>query len=612
MSQVFDRQTMATFLIAVFIFMTFSPALPVNALDVQGDLNVGPYVDKVVFKIIQNKDQMLLLLVSGEIDIVQEFIHPVWYQALDEEPSINIYRALRNGYGLITINCAKYPLNISGFRKAFAHAFDKTRVRIEVLDGYSQDHDSLVPYVNDYSIEDYLPYHYYSAEPEIGNKILDDLGFGIDPITGFRNAPNGSTFNVIIQYDSLSEEIAGPTARIGVDALRSLHIDADARAGAANTILSTIYFHQDYDMIFYGLNFLTKDVVWLTDLWSIYTDYPFRNPCNFANTTYDSWCQRLTSSLNYTEAYEAAANMQMILHENVPGLVVYENIYNQAYRNDVFTGHVPDKGRYIVGQWTLRNIHRTDGTMGGIVTVARVLDLISFNIFRWPGDTIQQLLWPTLFSIGPDLNFVPNLAESIQMETHADNPSVFEGNTRFIVEIVQNATWSDGTQITANDVAFTFTYLYESAKYGNPRSAVLGDLVAAYAPSTYRAIIEFNSESMWHLSSFVNEFIMPKHIFNDVDGIGYDGWSTWNPVFNPEHPFVTAGPFLLTDLEQGEFYELTVNPDFWYLPSNFCPDTYSDPTTDTQFDTTLAIAAGVVGAAVTILIGRFVLFRSED
>jgi ABC-type transport system substrate-binding protein len=190
---------------------------------------------------------------------------------------------------------------------------------------------------------------------------------------------------------------------------------------------------------------------------------------------------------------------------------------------------------------------------------------------------------------------------------------VSEGNTRFTVDIIQNATWSDGTPIATNDVAFTYTYLYESAKYGNPRSAILGDLVAAYAPTTYRAIIEFNSESMWHLSSFAHEYIIPQHIFNDVDGIGYDGWNTWNPVFNSEHPFVTAGPFLFTDGEIGEFYELTVNPDYYYLPDTLCrPGTDPDPSTETPFNTTLAITAGAVGAAVTILVGGSVLFRREE
>ncbi|MHA2045366.1 MAG: ABC transporter substrate-binding protein, partial [Candidatus Thorarchaeota archaeon] len=77
---------------------------------------------------------------------------------LDADPDISIFSALRNGYGHITINCRDYPLNISAFRRAFAFAFDKTRVTAEIMDGFSQEHDSLVPYPNSWSIEDDMPY----------------------------------------------------------------------------------------------------------------------------------------------------------------------------------------------------------------------------------------------------------------------------------------------------------------------------------------------------------------------------------------------------------------------------------------------------------------------
>ncbi|MGY5878853.1 MAG: ABC transporter substrate-binding protein [Candidatus Thorarchaeota archaeon] len=604
------RRSVAATLTAVFIFMIFSPRLPVDALEVPSDINVGPYVDKVILKVIKNQDQKITALLSGEVDFIAEWVDPNYIPMLEERPDISMFSTLRNGYGHITINCRKYPLNISGFRKAFAYAFDKTRVRIDVLGGLSREQDSLVPFVSDWCIEDQLPYHYYSAQPEIGNQILDDLDFNVNPATGFRTAPDGSPFNVEIEYYALSS-IAAATAQIGVDALRSIFVNANTRP-AGIEVLSRLDDHGDYDMIMYASNFVTKDVDWLaSEYYSENADITFLNPCNFANKTYDSWCSCLRHSTTFSEAFEVAAAMQLILHENVPRLVVYENFYTQCYRNDVFTGHVADMGKYLAGPWTLRKIHKIDGTAGGTVAVA-FEDVMSFNVFLGGGLT-KWHLWPQLYSLDPNLDPWPYLAKSMVMETHTDNPSVVEGHTRFTVDIIQNATWSDGTPLTGEDVTFTFTYYFESGMFGNIASAIMGELVAAYSPTTHRAIIEFGSESMWPFSHFAYVTIIPKHIFNDVDGIGFDRWNAWNPVFDPSEPFVTSGPFVLTDYEIGEFYEISANPNFCYYPKNHTTSSVEPSSfAETTFNTSLAIAAGAVGAAVTILVGGFYLFRRED
>ncbi|MFW9832557.1 MAG: ABC transporter substrate-binding protein [Candidatus Thorarchaeota archaeon] len=613
-----DRQKrlVAISFATIFLFMAVSPAIS-NAVDVPAQLNVGPYIDKVVYKVIANQDQRILALQAGEIEMDNSFFDPVHLPTLDADPDISIFSALRNGYGHITINCGKYPLNISAFRRAFAFAFDKTAVTSEIMDGFSQEQDSIVPYPNSWCIEDDMPYHYYTAQVATGNAILDAAGFTVDAGTGFRLAPDGSPFSVSIEYASSSPEIAGGTAQIGVDALRALHVDAQTQAAEFNEYISRLDSHGDYDMVFYAYNFGSDDVDWLARwFWSEYADVPYQNPWNFRNATFDSWRDQLLYGTTYEEVYEAAAQMQLILQYNVPMLIVYENTYMQGYRNDQYTGHVPDLGSYITGPWTFRKIHKIDGTPGGTVPIAISQEPDSFNIFVTNSAysiAILEELYPSLYQFAPDLTAYPNLAETMTVETHADNAAVPEGHTRFTVDIIQNATWTDGVQLTAEDVAFTYTYAFESGTYGNPASADLGDLVAAYAPTPYRAIIEFGTESWWHFSNFAYDWIIPKHIFNDVDGIGYQGWNTWNPMFDPAEPNVNCGPFKLTDYDPGEFYEISANPDFHYFPEVTSTGPTGPTTTEPTggFNATLAIVAGAVGAAVVILVGGFVLLRQK-
>jgi len=613
---IFDRRTNAYILVLVFILMAISPALTADAVNIPSDLNTGPYVDKVVFKVIDDFDQKILSLLSGDIEFDTHFNTPDIIPVLIEHPDISVYTALRYGYGHITINCGKYPLNITGFRKAFAYAFDKTRVTIDVWKGYAQNHDSLLPYLNEFCIEDQLPYHYYLAQPELGNQILDDLEFDVDPVSGFRNAPDGTPFKVIIEYASSRYEIAGASAQIGVDALLSLHVNAEICQTSFWDIYTRLDNHEDYDMVFYAFNFLSNEIdAMLSEYWSKFIDVPSFNPCNFKNQTFDSWYNRLLYSTSYEEILEAASAIQLILHENVPRLVVYNNMFMAGYRNDVYTGHIEDKRHYVVGPWTFRKIQKIDGNTGGTVKVGiESSQLWSFNIFVDPYTPTSLLLWSSLYSMDPNLNPWPYLAKSCIKETHAENRAVPDGHSRFTFDLIENATWSDGTPLTADDVAFTFNYLVESSVYGNLAAAPFFELVAAYTPRPFRVVIEFSTDSYWHFYNIAYTRIIPKHIFSEPDGIGYRKWGYWNPVFDPKEPYITSGPFNLTDFETGDFCELSVNRDFCYFPNlNMSTTSETTPTTyhGEPFNVSLAITGGAVGAAAVILVGGFILQKQR-
>ena len=480
-----------------------------------------------------------------------------------------------------------------------------------MFDGFSFEHDSMVPQPNRWSAEDQFDYHYYSAQSDIGNQILDDLGFTIDGVTGYRNAPDGTPFEIVIEHGS-----PGPygisVPDIAVEALHSLHIDAHRQPADFNEYISRIDRHGDYDMVFYAVNFYDNDIDWLAyEYWSGYADTPYQNPTNFRNATYDSWRDQLLYGPTYEEVFEAGAEMQKILHYNVPRLVVYENIYLQAYRNDQFTGHVEDLGNHISGPWTMRNIHKLDGAFGGSVPVAIGQEPDSFNIYvtKWAyARAIVSELWPSLYKYNPDQNPWPDLAESIITETHSDNPAVPDGHTRFTIDIIRNATWSDGEPVTAEDVAFTYVYQIESDAYGNPAGTDLGDLVAAYAPTPYRVVLEFGTESYWHLSDFAFDYIIPYHIFNNSGGIGYAGWNTWNPVFDPAEPHVTCGPYIFSDCEAGEYYTIERNPLFHYAPNydntatNTTTTSGTNQSTVQEIDWPLTIGSVVGGFSSVIIL----------
>ncbi|MHA2079929.1 MAG: ABC transporter substrate-binding protein, partial [Candidatus Thorarchaeota archaeon] len=440
------KRLLAVTLATAFLFMMVSPALTSAVLP--PDLKTGPYIDKVVYQVITGNDATIAALIAGTIDMHSGFINPSNLELVQDDPDITLQGSLRNGFGQIRINTRDYPLNISGLRRAFAYAYDKRAVQADIMLGYSQLHDSVVPYTFDeWCIEDDLEWHYYDADPDTGNAILDDLGFDRGP-DGWRLAPDGSPMDFEIIYGASTPDIGGGCAQLGVDALATLDIHAHTIPIDFNTYTTMMDDHAPYDMIFYATVFYTNDPQsWLGYEWSSWlADVPLENPSNFVNETYDSWIPQFLESTTYEEVYEASAAMQRILHYNVPLLIMYENIYMQGFRNQVFEGHVADRGRYVDGVWTIRNIRKIDGTAGGTVTVAIGVEPDNFNHYISNSAVTSQLLNnmnSRMYDFGPDFSAVPDLAEGEPLvEVNADNPSVPVGHQRLTVDLIQNATWS--------------------------------------------------------------------------------------------------------------------------------------------------------------------------
>lgn len=561
----------------------------------------GPYVDKVLYKIISGESNRVLALLDDEIDILDGPISIDITPTLDADPDIELSSILRNGYGQITINCRDAPLNWTALRRAFAFAYDKTEVQSDIFQGYSQLQDSLVPIVNsEFSIEDELPYHYYNPEIAIGNQLLNDSGFAFDPVSGYRNDPNGNPIHIEIAYSAFSST-AGGCAQIGIDALRALGISAETNQEDFNTIIGNMYNHGAYDMVVYGSNFYSNDVDWLaSEYWSANAAVPFQNPSNFVNATFDALRGSLLYGSTYMEIYNAASEMQEILHYNVPVLVVHEDILFSAYRTDRFEGHVEDVTKNIENEWTnlkARLKLLEGGPFSGTLRVSMAQEPSSFN----PMVTNSQYskiifnnIFDSLVRIDPDGNKIPSLAESWLVETHDNNLDVPAGHTRFTFDIIQNASWSDGTPLTAEDITYTFNYYYDSMAFGNPMGLGLVDFVGIYAPIPSMVVMEFSTESYWHLSTISKLPILQKTL---LETIGLTGWNTWNPVFSPD-PYPTSGPFNLTEYSAGNYVELSYHPNFQRRVRGTGSD---QPVVDSPDD--MLVFYGTTGHSITWNIG---------
>ena len=608
----------ALVLVALMLPVTGAPLVAAQG-DNNASLRIGPYIDHVVYKVIEYSYQRILALQNDEFDMDLTYIDYLPPSALQFGPEITVHNISRNGYGQLTINCDRYPLNISGLRRAFAFAYDKTRVKSEAFHGNSIEPDSLVPVVSDWCIEEDFDWHYYTDQSDIGNQILDSLNFSIDPETGYRLAPDGTPFSIGIETVGV-DYISGDVCQIGVDALHSLHINATRRYDNFENMINRVFTLGDFDIFFYGFFFNDFDVRWLAyEFGSEFGKGLRQNPGKFSNATFDSWCDQLLNGKTYEEVFEAAAEMQKILQYNVPRLVVFTEVCLQGYKTDVFTGWVPDTIGNIAGPWTMRNIRRIDGQYGGTVIVAIDQPPDTFNIFISDSKYTKAILeemYSSLYDYGPDRNPVKDLADSFSIETHDSNPSVPADHIRYIVNIIQNATWNDGTPLTAEDVAFTFNYMLEvNQTLFFPNTEMFG----VWSPTPFQVVFEYSKESYWNFQEFAYTWIIPKHVFNDETGIGSEGWSSWNPVFNSTDPLVTSGPFLFANFEEGVSYELNYNPNFYYAPDRTLSTTTEPSTSNTTHTTEggfplwmIYISGGVATGVILLIVLGLIMRRKAS
>ena len=160
---------------------------------------------------------------------------------------------------------------------------------------------------------------------------------------------------------------------------------------------------------------------------------------------------------------EAALEMQKINTYECPVIVCYSNVEIAAYRTDRFEGHVNQRSIGVFSEWTERKVHlKADqgGLFGGTFRKSNgVFESLNFMVVStlYASMVLRNLLDSMMVrdENGDDLLW---LAESYIAETHQDNDQIPLGHTRFTFDLIQNATWTDGKPLTAEDVAFSLNY----------------------------------------------------------------------------------------------------------------------------------------------------------
>lgn len=203
-----------------------------------------------------------------------------------------------------------------------------------------------------------------------------------------------------------------------------------------------------------------------------------------------------------------------------------------------------------------------------IVNVGVTNTLGSLNPFQMNGGEINKyatgLMFLPLVELDSDMNFQGMLADSITTED----------NLNFVVHIDENATWSDGTPVTAEDVAYTalrltspvigntamMYYVFEGV--GEDGFTEEGTESVAGIQVLDEKTVQFTTKEPMSLLTFQNSYArylltLPKH---KIEQYSEAELATAEWFSKPD---VVSGPFFVTDYDPDHYISYSANTNYW-------------------------------------------------
>lgn len=595
---------------AVFVVLALGAALSIPHSVGATPTVQGPFLDTVHLLVCGGETDCDNLLLGGDVDLSEPSL-TTGLPSLRSDPDISVQSKLRNGYGMITINCERWPLNNAAMRVAMALALNKTQLCETIYGGDAIPIDAVLPPVNAFSAEGSFSRTYYNADLTAAGALLDAAGFIDSDFDGYRDAPNGTSFSV-----ELLSTPSGITSVV-MNHLRTQLDFLDVNTTMTNVTVSAyvprIVSYGDYDVGFLGQNFPSLDPTILCSLMYGNNTANGINYGHFSNSSYDAVATSLMTTTSFNQAKQDALTLQDMLFEQCPIIPLCCNYQYYACRTDEFEGFQMDPYSGLASWWSIMNSHlKAQTSQGGDLRMAILGQTTCFNPILQAGAAstlVDDLIWDTLTRSDHDFNEVPMLATGWTFRTNATDPLLSPGQMVVSFGIRPVAFWSDGTNVTAADVVASLSMIASTVFdywFG------LDHMVKATAVSTTTVEVLFGTTSYFHLWHAGHAPVMPKAT---LDLLSPTSFESWNPSPNVPGQLVTSGPYRASSYQSGSYVTLVRNPTFYMKPNASTQTTTTTTTTTTTdfvyaFDPlVLLVGAGV--AVVVVVVGVVFMIRKR-
>jgi peptide/nickel transport system substrate-binding protein len=342
----------------------------------------APNIDEFVFRVFQNEEAMVQALKQGEIDFADDMSASA-FDSASEDP--NITANVGNPVYFIQMSFNQCTNEVSycrdtgfnhhsvttdpDFRLAVEYAIDREVLVDRVKLGYATPGVTVIVQPKWH----HDPPEVITYNPDEANRILDEAGYIDTDNDGIRETPDGEPLQLrfIVRTENPESITAGEFI---VEWLRDVGISLETEA-VNDSKLTDVWYANDYDMYIWGWgvepdpNFQLS--TYTTSQCGIWSD-----TC-YSNDQYDELFKDQQSAETLEERQQVVGQMQEILYEDRPEIVLWYENYLQAYRSDLWTGFVkqPEPQGAVLFQYghystlSVRPVSNAAGDEGGGVPV---------------------------------------------------------------------------------------------------------------------------------------------------------------------------------------------------------------------------------------------------
>jgi peptide/nickel transport system substrate-binding protein len=306
----------------------------------------APKIDEFVFRIFQNQDAMIQALKQGEIDFADDLSANLFDSVVDE-PGITTNVGNPAYFVQLSFNqctnevpyCKSTGFNHNpvttdpAFRKAFEYAIDRDVLVNRVKLGYGSAGTTVVmqPKWHD-DPSDVITY-----DPEQAKQILDDAGYVDSDGDGIREGHDGKPLELrfVVRTENPETITAGEFI---VEWLKDVGISLKTEA-VNDSKLGDIWYANDYDIYIWGWG-VEPDPNFQLSTYTTSQCGVWSDTC-YSSKEYDRLFEEQQRAASPEERAQIVDQMQQILYDDKPELVLWYENYLQAYRSDKWTGFEP-------------------------------------------------------------------------------------------------------------------------------------------------------------------------------------------------------------------------------------------------------------------------------
>ena len=331
-------------------------------------------VQEVDIRIYSNQEAMTSALKAGEIDFAYGVTGDLWNSpAIQNDPNITPHALDGGCWSNIAWNfggqgsqaSADPIIHDTKFRQAMSMAINRQDIVDKVYSNlYEVGYSILMPGKNGAWYHDIPPELRFDYDPEAAKAMLDDIGVVDTNGDGLREAP-GTNENINLEMMAVSD-VEGSDATSKILAGNFEAVGIGAKPFAVDEARAVDYWYSgDWDAYVWDwcpdpdpdfmLSVFTTDecLSWSDGCWS--------------NKKYDDLYHLQQTQLNREDRQQTVNQMQEMIAEEIPTMVLNYWTTLEAYRNDRFTGYLPspavESGDLIFG-WNNKSLFNLELVAG--------------------------------------------------------------------------------------------------------------------------------------------------------------------------------------------------------------------------------------------------------